>query len=244
MDREVKRHLIENQATPDLDLKAPLYHEGMSLKSRLKIARGERTQAWLAEKLKVSVQAVSQWETGKTAPGADRIRQIAEVTGSDFHWLLDGTVRPGPHPVGEGDRMIWRAPLIDDVAAGRWTETPGVQHLAPDTRYLDVYDKPVGDLFALRVVGESMEPDFKSGDVIILDTGAEPIPGDFVVAKLDNQLSTTFKKFRPREYDGEGLALAELVPLNSDYPTLMISPDSPGVIIGVMVEHRRFRKRR
>lgn len=38
--------------------------------------------------------------------------------------------------------------------------------------------------FALRIEGDSMEPDFKEGDIIIVDPELEPIPGEFVVAKM------------------------------------------------------------
>ncbi len=34
----------------------------------------------------------------------------------------------------------------------------------------------------------------------------------------------------------------ELVPLNEDWPTLTISTDNPGHIIGTLVEHRRYRR--
>lgn len=219
----------------------------MPLKNRLKAARNSRgwTQKRLGEAIGVSPQAVSQWERGETEPEADRIREVARATRSDFYWLLDGDVEPGPEPQPRREEpKIWRAPIVNRVAAGTWTESVTSDDLPADTRYLDVYSKPAGRLFALEVTGESMEPTFSAGDIIIVDTGVAPLPGDFVVAKLDEENEATFKKFRPRGKRGDGSALIELQPLNSDFPTLSLSADRPGRIVGTMVEHRRFRRRR
>lgn len=64
-----------------------------------------------------------------------------------------------------------------------------------------------------------MEPDFKSGDVIIIDPEIKPHPGEFIVA-ANNEREATFKKYRPTRIDANGNEHFELVPLNSDYPTL------------------------
>lgn len=222
-----------------------LYDLEMSLGSRIKSAREVRDwkQTTLARALDVSPQAVSQWERDKDTPGAERLREIAKALRADFYWLLEGSIRPGPvaHSPYEEQR-IWRAPLIDRVAAGRWSESIAPGDLPADTRFLDVYGKPHGQLFALEISGESMEPDFSAGDVVIVDTGVEPLPGDFVVAKNADE-GATFKKYRLQKA-ASGRQSIELVPLNQDYPTLMIDDASPGQIVGTMIEHRRFRRRR
>ena len=87
-----------------------------------------------------------------------------------------------------------------------------------------------------------MEPDFKEGDIIIVDPELEPIPGEFVVAK-NGENEATFKKYRPTFTDLTGRQHYELVPLNDDYPTIN-SSDRPLKIIGVMIEHRIYRRKR
>ncbi len=89
-----------------------------------------------------------------------------------------------------------------------------------------------------------MEPDFREGDKVIIDPEIQPRPGDYVVAKLANENEATFKKYRPRGSDKDGRPTIELVPLNPDWPTLVVDSDHPGRIIGTMVEHRRYRQRR
>ncbi|MCZ4058067.1 S24 family peptidase [Pantoea sp. LMR881] len=51
-----------------------------------------------------------------------------------------------------------------------------------------------------------MEPDFKEGDVIIVDPEIEPVPGEFVVAK-NGEHEATFKKYRPTFVTQRGLSI-------------------------------------
>ena len=224
-----------------------LYNSPMSLGSRIKTARqvARLNQLALAKRLGVTPQAVSQWERGETIPDADRIRDIAKATTSNFYWLLDGDIRPGPEPQPRYEEpKIWRAPIVSRVAAGDWSESITPDDLPVETRYLDVYSKPEGSLFALEISGESMETEFSSGDIVIIDSGLEPLPGDFVVAKLQDDNEATFKKYRVKGKTQNGELIIELQPLNPDYPTLQISPDNPGRIVGTMVELRKFRRRK
>jgi SOS-response transcriptional repressor LexA len=137
------------------------------------------------------------------------------------------------------------APLLSRVAAGNWSEA-----IANDTTAWDdlvafhIYWTPKGAAFALEITGESMTPEFGEGDLVFIDTGVEPLPGDYVVAAIQGQAEATFKKYRPRGKDENDEPIIELAPLNSDYPTLTLSAKNPGHVVGTMIEHRRFRKRK
>jgi SOS-response transcriptional repressor LexA len=132
-----------------------------------------------------------------------------------------------------------QVPLVNRVTAGRWTDS-GPPEFPVDTIFLDPTIRCIGPSFALEVDGESMEPEFQTGDIVIIDTGVEPLPGDFVVAATDDNQGT-FKKYRPRNVGPKGERVIDLVPLNQDYPILTLSEQNPGRIVGTMVEHRRFR---
>ncbi|WP_372372507.1 LexA family protein [Alcaligenes faecalis] len=95
--------------------------------------------------------------------------------------------------------------------------------------------------FALQIKGDSMLPDFKEGDRIIVDCELTPRPGDYVVAK-NSEEEATFKKYRLLCIDEGGQEIFELVPLNEDYPS--IRSDQHAIeIIGTMVEHRKYYRR-
>lgn len=210
----------------------------MKIGQRLRQARqaARMSQHEIAAQMGVSIQAVSQWENDKTVPGSNRLLSLGTILGVDF---LD----TGSLPTEPGGRMFKAGkyvPLVSRVSAGDWHPAMAFESAVD---MLTVQWTPKGPAFALEVHGESMMPEFRSGDIIIIDTSIEPLPGDFVVASLEGEHEATFKKFRPRGADDDGNPVIELVPLNPDYPTLTISSKSPGRIIGTMYEHRSFRRR-
>lgn len=95
--------------------------------------------------------------------------------------------------------------------------------------------------FALEIEGESMLPEFRPGDRVIIDPDLSPNPGDFVVAKNGKE-EGTFKKYRPRGVAEDGSEIFELVPLNEDYATVR-SDQTQLRVIGVMTEHRKRYRR-
>lgn len=87
-----------------------------------------------------------------------------------------------------------------------------------------------------------MFPEFKEGDVVVIDPSITPRPGDFVVAKNSTN-EATFKKYRPRGMNDQFQMIFELHPINQDFP-VMRSDIEQLEIIGVMVEHhRKFRQK-
>lgn len=135
-----------------------------------------------------------------------------------------------------------KIPLIDLSQVGSVSEKKG-EHHSDNNIYTDLKLGP--HAFALVIKGNSMEPDFKEGDRIIIDPDVTPHPGDYVVAKCNCSTcydEATFTKYRPRGINEQGDEVFELVPLNEDYPTYR-SDVIPCHVIGTMVEHRRYRKR-
>lgn len=126
-----------------------------------------------------------------------------------------------------------RIPVISYVQAGMMTEVVDPFALGGG---LETVEAPIGcseRTFGLRIEGNSMEPRFHEGDVVIIDPALAPRPGDFVVGKNGKE-EATFKKYRPRGIDENGDEVFELAPLNEDYATLHSKRDGL-VIIGVCV---------
>jgi len=141
-------------------------------------------------------------------------------------------------PAAIGTRRI---PVISSVQAGalRDMESP----YPPGAGYAYEYtDQNLSEwAFALDVEGESMAPDFRPGDRIIVDPEVSPNPGDYVIARNGSE-QATFKKYRPRGIDATGNMIFELLPLNDDYPTLRSDTESL-TVIGVVTEHRKKLRR-
>ncbi len=132
-------------------------------------------------------------------------------------------------------------PLISYVQAGCWTEAGDAATVGDGFEYLLTDLELSGSAFALEIQGESMLPEFRPGDRVIVDPEIQPHPGDCVVAMNGGQ-EATFKKYRPRGIDERGDTVFELVPLNEDFAP-MRSDQTPIRIVGTMMEHRKYRRR-
>lgn len=82
--------------------------------------------------------------------------------------------------------------------------------------------------FALQVEGPSMEPRFRHGDTIVVDTETEPRAGDFVVVAIDGEPAAAFKQLAI--VDGKRW----LHPLNPQYPAAPMPEHAS--IVGVVVQ--------
>ncbi|MFM5696084.1 LexA family protein [Aeromonas veronii] len=191
----------------------------------------------------VKKSSISQWENDEHSPSGDNLAQLSKVFGVSAHWLATGKGSPElsnvePAVIPQGNRV----PILSYVQAGNWREMcEQATAFDGNVEYVSAGGEigPYG--FGLWLRGDSMLPQFKEGDLIIVDPDESPQPGDYVVA-MNGSDEATFKKYRPRGIDENGQEVFELVPLNDDYPT-MHSDRQHIQIIGVMVEHRSYRKR-
>lgn len=189
----------------------------------------------VATKFKVTVQAVSGWERGASRPDIEKLAELAELYGVELNVLL-GTDRAfaGRHTNAE-------IPVISHVQAGNWTPISDPTMPGHADRYIGC-DSPAGvNAFALEITGTSMLPRFSPGDVVVIDPDVEWQPGDFVVAKLDDQDEATFKEYRLRSRKP---LVIELRALNEAFGIEPLSKDNPGRIVGTMIEHHAYRRRR
>ena len=201
------------------------------------------TQQKLGELIGVKKSSISQWENDEHSPSGDNLAQLSKVFGVSAHWLATGKGSPElsnvePAVIPQGNRV----PILSYVQAGNWREMcEQATAFDGNVEYVSAGGEigPYG--FGVWLRGDSMVPLFKEGDLIIVDPDEGPQPGDYVVAK-NGSGEATFKKYRPRGIDENGQEVFELVPLNDDYPT-MHSDRQHIQIIGVMVEHRSYRRR-
>jgi SOS-response transcriptional repressor LexA len=113
------------------------------------------------------------------------------------------------------------------VAAGSWSEASDPYAPGAAEDWLSVPGDHSRSAIALRVRGDSMEPRFPDGCIVIVEPHRKPVSGNFVVVRNNDWDEATFKQY---VVDG-GIKL--LRPLNAQYPTLQIGPGT--VLVGVVV---------
>lgn len=198
-------------------------------------AKTGMSQEALATHLDLTKGNVSAWENGRHKPKLEQVLAIAALAGMEPPAEMRG-FNVAPAPLGAR-----RVPLISYVQAGAWTDVVDNYQPGDADEFLLTDRELSGSAFALEIKGDSMLPEFKTGDRVIIDPAVSPQPGDYVVAK-NGEEEATFKKYRPRGVNERGDLVFELVPLNEDYPS-MRSDVTPIRIVGTMVEHRKYRKR-
>lgn len=139
-----------------------------------------------------------------------------------------GNVRP--------TRLGARVPLINSVAAGQLAEFTDLGYpVGVADEYVRCPDLGDPDAFAARVVGDSMEPEYKEGDVVIFSPARAVKPGMDCFARLEPDHETTFKRVY-FEVGEEGGEMIRLEPLNKKYqPRVVPREQVAGLFAAVRV---------
>lgn len=145
---------------------------------------------------------------------------------------------PGDDPTVQKHRRALRLyPVISSAQAAAAGEGSALPHLG------DALDVEFGrgnvsaGSFFLQLEDDSMAPEFRAGDRVLIDPQVKPQPGDCVVAASSGQRAL-FRKYRLRGSDTHGTQVFELVPLNPDHPVLR-SDELALSVMGTMQELRR-----
>lgn len=203
----------------------------MTMGERIKMLREQRgiTQSELAEICKVSDKAVSTWENGRNIPRMGAIQRMADYFGIPKSAIIENIAPPV-------DAI--RIPVLGNIPAGiplsAVEDIEGWEELSPDML------RGGKEYFALAIKGDSMMPEYRDGDVLILRKQDSCETGDDCAVMVNGD-DATFKRVRRSE---KGITLQ---PLNPAYDPMFFSNEEimslPVRIIGVVAEIRRKIKR-
>ncbi len=148
--------------------------------------------------------------------------------------LIDRIAPPPPAAEQGGAlpvRLPVEIPLINKVAAGYPREFTDLGYPARAAdEYIRSPDIADPDAFACRVVGDSMMPDYREGDIVIFSPSRPVKSGMDCFARIEPDHETTFKRIYFERADAAGEAgmddgggeqggeLIRLQPLNPAYP--------------------------
>ena len=222
------------------------------LGQRILEARKKRgfTQRDLAEKLRVSVQAVSQWETGKTDP-TPRLGRISDALEISSEWLSgnDDRLWYMGRPISQSAQQV---PLIEVQDVVFFMGPTLAKKFADVTRYFATNIKAVEQLFAIEYM-ENIET-LKAGDVLIFDTGVSATVGDIVAGAVFNSDGGAFydlansKSVLETGMKGGVFAVVGDNGITPQLKFLSLKEPPPSgnttFVIGTMVERRTYRSYR
>lgn len=111
-----------------------------------------------------------------------------------------------------------QVPVINSVQAGYPSEFTDLGYPARVAdSYVSAPDVMDPDAFAARVVGDSMSPTYREGDIVVFSPERDTKPGSDCFVRFERDGETTFKRVYFETGSG-GEELIRLQPLNSAYP--------------------------
>lgn len=186
--------------------------------------------ASFAKKTGIDPSYVSRLLYKEDKPGFKRISdEIIEKINKVYPgWLNtkeDANITAGPDIRG-------RVPVISWVQAGNFSMAIDLNQPGIADEFIETTVQTRKHTFALRVKGDSMEPVFPEGTILIVEPEMEAIHKDYVIAKNGDEEAT----FKQLIRDGGDWYLK---PLNERYP---IKPLDGCSIVGVVrAAERQFR---
>ena len=105
--------------------------------------------------------------------------------------------------------------------------------MSDDIEMMDASGCASNEPFALRVLGDSMEPEFRDGCIIIIDPAGVIEDGKYVIAEVDGEY--IFRQFTQQQ------GKTFLKPLNAGYKTIEIA--GPSVVRGVITQRAGTRRK-
>ena len=188
----------------------------------------ELTQTELGKKLGVGKTTISKWENDDSAPDIDTLKEMAQCFDVSVSYLV------GADTVRNKSNDTYSVPVIRAVSCGN--------PFIADEDIIDYEDidpklKGQGEHFGLRLKGQSMEPDFKENDVVIVRKQSDVDSGQIAIVAVGNEEAT----MKIVNKAPEGITLIATNP-NVYLPHFYSNEDinnEPITILGRVIEQRR-----
>lgn len=191
--------------------------------------------AELTDDLKPS--RINNWERGIRTPGPGEIKQLAEALDvapgylmcltdekqikKEFPWL--GALIPLLNAQQACDPKLH----IQAIREEQEDDSVSFIPLSPEQ------SKHLGkNAFALRMQDDSMVPELKVGDVLIVDPDQNIRPGGLVIAQLQDSNEVTIRRYKQLSADNP-MKEYELIAVNVNWASIRVSQTSGHKILGI-----------
>jgi len=208
------------------------------------------SQIDLSDKLGVNPSAISQMESGRIRPSLDTMMLLSKNYGINLHWLITGRgdmyentgeVRKPPakaqltqlqemlnrqlKEIVEAKSNLDNTDVIDIPVTGEIAAGPPVESAAGVLDVISIRRSMIqgvtDDFMCLRVNGQSMEPEIRNNDVILIRPSNDwnQLSGKICAVRVDG--SITLKKM-VLDYAKK---LIFLLSLNDEYQPIVVNPE-------------------
>lgn len=174
----------------------------------------------------VSHTHIRDIERGSSVPSFEMVIKFLKTYSVNIEEFLTETGLMPPEVKRSLSDEIKCVPVLSWTQAGSWRE------MVNPNGYEAVVETDSKGTFALTVRGDSMEPEFYEGDILIINPYLKQEHNDYVVVSND-EWEATFKQLK--KYGKTRV----LHPLNSRYEDIELDKNSEYRMIGVVVEKKK-----
>ncbi|MBF0280895.1 MAG: helix-turn-helix domain-containing protein [SAR324 cluster bacterium] len=175
----------------------------------------------------VSHTHIRDIENGSSVPSFEMVMGFLETYRIEIEEFLKETGYLSPEREAEQKDRIKQIPILSWTQAGHWRECANSPQ--EDWEFMATDSKGT---FALRVRGDSMEPEFHQEDIIVINPYLKAEHNDYVVV-CNEEWEATFKQLK--KYG----KVRVLHPLNAKYEDIELGKNTEYRIIGVVVEKKK-----
>ena len=139
------------------------------------VIRAHSSANALAKAAGVSEGALRKWASGVSEPSRDRVVSLARAAGVNVGWLAAGQGAEKAQDVAGSDvpEGFVPIPMLGEEESG------SLGYAAFDGRWIaHTLHREPGDLVAVTIQGDAMEPQLSPGDLVLVDKSQTGIPGD------------------------------------------------------------------
>ena len=183
----------------------------------------------ISNDLNVKYTTLSDWINAKTYPRIDKIELLADY----FNVTKADLVEDKERQVLE-TLPVKKIPVVSQISAGLpiYSEENLIDYTYIATKNLSV-DK---ELFGLKVSGDSMDKEFRDGDVVIVEKDAVVENGQIAVVQI-NGYNATVKRVR---YEKDRIILIPESNNTAHYPQVYSQDDEVKIIGRVVASQKLF----
>lgn len=183
---------------------------------------------------------LTNWEQGTRTPGPEEIKLLAQALDVSPAFLMCLSDDRESKQTKSPSQLI---PLLDhrqacDVelhikAVSEQKQPNDVIFISVSTTLLPELST---DAFALKMADDSMTPEFRVSDVLVIDPSMSPKPGDYVAVKVHGEPDVIICQFKKLSYTSSEF---ELLTLNEHWPNIKVSDGLEIEIVGKVTQKIR-----
>ena len=192
------------------------------------------TQSEVSKRSGISRGSITDYLKGRYEAKQDKVYDLAKVLGVRSEWLMGFNVPKNNTAETASTVQITTAPVLSKVSAGMpmYSEENIVDYI-----YLPAHEVKSGkEVFGLVVEGDSMNQEFKEGDIVIVEKDSVVENGEIGVVMV-NGYNATLKQVK---YVQDSIVLMPKSDNPAHDPQIYNKDDEVKIIGKVVGMHRKF----